>query len=182
MPHLGPCVQSTAPLSSTAAFEDATSNETVPKFLVLLIRVESDLQLRLFTLLDYCQVLKIIIETIPHATHRYPTVGDWFYDPDGTLHIKVSALSDWRHEALVAIHELAEAMLCKQDGVSQESVDKFDKDFEDHRHPDNNDEPGDDPMAPYAKQHCVATGIERIMAANLAVSWNEYADGLEKLP
>lgn len=46
MPRPCPCVQSTAPLSSTAAFEDATSNETVPKFLVLLIRVESDLQLR----------------------------------------------------------------------------------------------------------------------------------------
>jgi hypothetical protein len=182
MPHLGPCVQSTTPLSSTAAFEDATSNETVPKFLVLLIRVESDLQLRLFTLLDYCQVLKIIIETIPHATHRYPTVGDWFYDDEGVLHIKVSNLSDWRREMLVAVHELVEVLTCKHDGVTQGEVDKFDLDFENHRHPDNDDEPGDDVSAPYKFQHCLATGIERILAQQWGVTWKAYEDELESLP
>ncbi len=54
--------------------------------------------------------------------------------------------------------------------------------FEAHRHPDNEDEPGDDPTAPYVKQHCLATGIERILAQQWGVVWSEYADELEALP
>jgi len=126
--------------------------------------------------------MKIIIETIPHETHRYETCGDWYYDTDGTLHIKVSNLSDWRREMLVAVHELVEVLTCKNDGVSQEVVDKFDKEFEANRHPDNEDEPGDDPSAPYVKQHCLATGIERILAQQWGVVWSEYADEIESLP
>jgi hypothetical protein len=126
--------------------------------------------------------MKITIETIPHENHRYTTVGDWYYDADGTLQIKVSALSDWRREALIAVHELVEVLLCKQDGITTESVDKFDKEFEANRHPDNEDEPGDEPTAPYVKQHCMATGIERILAAALGVDWKPYEQELCDLP
>ncbi len=126
--------------------------------------------------------MKIIIETIPHEAHRYETPGDWFYDSDGVLHIKVSKLSDWRYEMLMAVHELVEVLTCKQDGVDQKSVDKFDMEFEKNRHPDNKDEPGDDPNAPYVKQHCLATGIERILAQRWGVSWKEYGDALSALP
>ena len=126
--------------------------------------------------------MKIVIETIPHETHRYTTVGDWFYDGDGTLQIKVSSLSDWRREALIAVHELVEVLLCKHDGVTTEVVDKFDKEFEANRHPDNDDEPGDEPAAPYVKQHCIATGVERILAAALGVDWKPYEKELCDLP
>ena len=124
--------------------------------------------------------MKIIIETIPHAQHRYTTVGDWFYEPDGTLQIKVSQLSDWRREALIAVHELVEVLLCKRDGVSAEAVDKFDKSFSFTEHP--SEEPGDSPEAPYKKQHCLATGVERILAAHLEVDWKTYEEELEELP
>lgn len=126
--------------------------------------------------------MKITIETIPHDQHRYSTVGDWYFDDKGDLTIKVSQLSDWRRECLVAVHELVEVLICKHDGVSQESVDSFDKNFEAHRHPDNEDEPGDEPTAPYVKQHCIATGIERLLAANLGVNWKEYEQELNDLP
>lgn len=126
--------------------------------------------------------MKITIEVIPHDQQRYPTVGDWLYTPEGDLEIKVSALSDWRRESLIAVHELVEVLICKHDGVSQESVDKFDMDYEANRHPDSEDEPGDDPAAPYVKQHCIATGVERILAASLGVNWKEYEDELTKLP
>jgi len=126
--------------------------------------------------------MKIVIETIPHEDQRYPTVGDWQWYSDGNLSIKVSNLSDWRREALIAVHELVEVLMCKQDGVTEQSVDEFDKNYEANRHPDNFDEPGDDPSAPYVKQHCVATGIERILAANLGVNWKEYEEELDKLP
>ncbi len=126
--------------------------------------------------------MKIVIETIPHETHRYPTCGDWWYDPDGTLQIRVSNLSDPRYEALIAVHELVEVLICKHEGIETETVDKFDKEFEAKREPDNFDEPGDEPTAPYVKQHCIATGVERILAAELGVSWKTYEEELEKLP
>lgn len=126
--------------------------------------------------------MKIIIETIPHEQQAYPTVGDWRYDPDGTLRIKVSEMSDWRHEACVAVHELVEVLMCKQAGVTVEMVDKFDKDFEAHRHPDSVEEPGDSMDAPYRLQHGIASGIERVLGAELGVDWNKYADEVEAFP
>lgn len=125
--------------------------------------------------------MNVTIQVIPHDQQRYPTVGDWYFEGDDLI-IKVSKLSDWRREMLIAIHELAEVLICKHKGISAESVDKFDKEFEQNRSPDNVDEPGDDPSAPYVTEHCIATGIERIMAAQLGVSWKEYESELEDLP
>ena len=125
--------------------------------------------------------MKINIHTIPHNLQRYPTVGDWWWENNGDLQIRVSKMSDWRFETLVAVHELVEVLLCKKDRVSQQSVDGFDKAFEAARKPGNVDEPGDDIKAPYRKQHGVASGVERILGALLGVDWNKYADEVESL-
>ena len=133
--------------------------------------------------------MNIEIETIPHKDHRYPTVGDWFYAHETAdtpkLIIRVSDLGDWRREALVAVHELIECLICKHDGVTQEAVDAFDKQFEKDRaegkHSET-EEPGDSAEAPYRRQHGVASGVERILAAALDVNWNAYADQIESLP
>jgi len=125
--------------------------------------------------------MKILIETIPHDQQRYPTVGDWYTDAQGTLHIKVSQLSDWRREVLIAVHELVEVMLCKHDGVTQEQVDKFDTDYEAARQPGDESEPGDHPSAPYVNQHCFATGVERLLAERLGVKWAPYEAELGEL-
>jgi hypothetical protein len=79
--------------------------------------------------------LKIVIETVDHQ--RYPTAGDWQLKPDG-LHILVSRMSDQRYEFLVGMHEAIEAYLCKQAGISQVAVDRFDQAYERRR------KPGDD--------------------------------------
>lgn len=126
--------------------------------------------------------MKIIIETIEHKDQRYSTVGDWFYNDQGELIIRVSNLSDWRREMLVAIHELVEVLTCKHSGIPQEVVDSFDMEYEKNRAEDNDLEPGDDPSAPYVNQHCLATGIERILAQQWGVKWSEYEDELGKLP
>lgn len=126
--------------------------------------------------------MKITIVTIPHDMQRYPTVGDWLFDKKGDLTIRVSGLGDWRKEALIAVHELVEVLICKHDGVSQKAVDKFDIAFEKARKPGNEDEPGDDNKAPYRRQHCIATAVERLLAAELDVPWNDYADAIEALP
>jgi len=126
--------------------------------------------------------MKITIETIPHTEQRYPTVGDWYYEKDGSLTIRVSEMSDWRHEACVAVHELVEALMCKDAGITQDDVDKFDKNFEANRPPDSVEEPGDSMKAPYRLQHGIASGIERILGAELGVDWNKYADEVEAFP
>lgn len=126
-------------------------------------------------------VMKIMIETIPHDNQRYETVGDWVFlappyvaEGDLGISITVSELGDWRYNALIAVHELVEVLLCKQRGITQEAVDAFDKNFELNRPEGNEDEPGDAPDAPYRKEHFFATNIEALLSAELGVNWQEY--------
>ena len=126
--------------------------------------------------------MNVRIEIIPHDQQRYPTCGDWILDENGDLVIRVSKLSDWRYEMLVAVHEFCEVLMCKQVGITQQAVDDFDKNFEAARLPGNEDEPGNDPTAPYIKQHGIATGIESILAAELGVLWKEYEKEIYALP
>ena len=91
----------------------------------------------------------ITIETIPHASQRYDTVGDWIWEDENYLRIRVSSMGRRRYAALVAVHELVEALLCWERGITTEMVDTFDKAFEAGRPEGNEDEPGDDPTCPY---------------------------------
>ena len=52
--------------------------------------------------------MRIHVEAIPHTQQRYETMGDWWWDPDDTLQMRVSTLPDWRYSMLIAIHELIE--------------------------------------------------------------------------
>lgn len=93
-------------------------------------------------------------------------------------------MSDWRYEALVLVHELVEVVLCQNEGVKQEDVDEFDMEFEKRRSKSltvDNSEPGDNRFAPYQKQHCIATGVERVLAACLGVKWADYETEINSL-
>lgn len=125
--------------------------------------------------------MKIVIKSIPHATHRYPTCGDWFYDDDGTLNILVSEEMPKESQQLVALHELAECLMCAANGVTQKIVDDFDMTYEANRKPGDESEPGDQKDAPYFSQHGLATGIERIIATQMGVSWIEHEAAIGKL-
>lgn len=121
--------------------------------------------------------MKINVETIPHSCQRYETVGDWTFEPDGTLNVNVSEMGNLPSnfhpgsedsEFLVAIHEIVEAYLCKKAGITVEEVDKFDIGYQ------INQEPGNDPDAPYHIQHLIATSIEMMLCAALNLSWSEH--------
>jgi hypothetical protein len=124
--------------------------------------------------------VKITIRSIPHDQQRYETVGDWQII-DGEVVITVSDTGEWLYNALVALHELVEFLICHDRGITQEAVDKFDIDFESRRSADNEDEPGDEPEAPYENAHSIATGVERILAAALAVKWRHFEDAINAL-
>lgn len=124
--------------------------------------------------------MNIIIKSIPHKEHRYPTCGDWWFE-DGTLQIRVSEELPEKSQELVVLHELAEVFMCKANGVTQEQVDQFDMNFEANRHPDDESEPGDHPDAPYKDQHGLATAIERIAATQMGVNWLDHEHDIEHL-
>ncbi len=116
---------------------------------------------------------------IPEVEQRREVNGaDWFWDAAGDLQVRVSPLSDWRYEVLLQIHELVEAVLCSHDGVPQSAVDAFDIEYDKTHTFDVN--AGDDPACPYLKQHCVATAVERILAAHMGVCWETYDKELAK--
>jgi len=122
--------------------------------------------------------MNITITTIPHKAQRYPTAGDWQIDTLGNLLITISALGDWRYEFLVALHELVEVVLCIARGIPQDIVDAFDMAWQEH---DGLEEPGDDPAAPYHKEHQLAECFERWAAVLLLVKWRDYEKALDAL-
>jgi len=128
--------------------------------------------------------MKIIIETISHDKQVYPTVGDYRYDEEGTLHIKVSDLGDIYMETMVAIHELIEERLVRKAGIPIKEIDDFDIMYEKEReqglHRDD-EEPGFDSRAPYLDFHTFASGIEMALCSKLGINWNEYSNKVNSL-
>ena len=117
----------------------------------------------------------VTMNAIPYAKMRYPTAGDWRWRDIDMLEITVARMPDPRYETLIAAHELVEAVLCRQDGVSEQAVDAWDL-----AHPDA-DEPGEVPGAPYFKQHAAASEIEHLLAAKLGVDWSQYEKAIDDL-
>lgn len=124
--------------------------------------------------------MRIVIETIPHASHRYPTVGDYWRDTDGTMQVRVSEVTDERHALLVAVHEVIEAFLCEQRGIAEEAITAFDCA---HLADDDPwvDDPGHCPEAPYHREHVFAECIERLFAFEMGVNWQAYGAAIEAL-
>ena len=119
---------------------------------------------------------KIIIKTVPDNLQRYNTVGDYYTDTDGNRIFAVSDMNNWKYEMLVMVHEIVEAALCQDRGITDQMIDVFDMNFEAERLADpHGREPGDSTDAPYYKEHQFATKIERMLADELGVAWDEYA-------
>lgn len=116
------------------------------------------------------------IQTIHHAGQRYDTVGDYWSPFPNRLNIRVSAMGDEEYEFLVAIHEFVEAMLCRFRGISDESIDSWDKTYSGEA-----TEPGADALAPYHKEHMFAESIERLVAAELRINWEAYDAAVKEL-
>lgn len=108
------------------------------------------------------------------------TGADWWWEEEGNLQVRVaSELTDWRERACLMIHEAAEALMCKHNGVTVAKVDAFDAQFKGENEIDVN--AGDDPAAPYRLEHTYATAIERVLSGVLEVDWKSYDERLSKL-
>jgi hypothetical protein len=120
-------------------------------------------------------MITITITTVPHDRQRYPTVGDWVFDKDNVLSVRVSEMGNPNYEFLVALHELIEAWLCREKGITTSQVDTFDLAFV------GDGEPGDDPSSPYHEMHQLATQIEERVANALDIDWQLYDTTLARL-
>lgn len=124
--------------------------------------------------------MKITIQTIPHASQRYETVGDWIFDENGDLWITVSDLGDWRKSLLVGFHELIESSLCQHRHIDEPLVSAFDIAMLANPN-EYADDPGHDPEAPYHSEHVFAECMERLFAQQLGVNWKEYGEAIDAL-
>ena len=127
--------------------------------------------------------IKCIMRTIPHNYHEYPTVGNYKWVGD-TLIIFVSDMKNDRHHMLVFLHEYIEANLCKFRGISEQSITDFDIFYEMRREMgfvDEFSEPGDSDLAPYQKEHQFSTMIEKMLAKQLRVNWQDYEEKINEL-
>lgn len=112
--------------------------------------------------------------TIPHKSQRYDTAGDyrthgfvdWYYVSENPL--------GWKAELAVLIHEMIEYQLCKEAGIKEEDITKFDIES-------GHDDPGSLKSAPYHKQHKIATKIEKYVVKQLGLDWAEYDDSFSQL-
>jgi hypothetical protein len=126
--------------------------------------------------------MKATLGEINHKDQRYETVGDWILHSDtGQFDILVSKMPIPDFVTLVQVHELIEAWLCFRRGITQEQVDAFDIEYERNRPEGDESEPGDDPKAPYFREHQFATKIEKLFAEELGVDWAEYERAIYEL-
>jgi hypothetical protein len=128
--------------------------------------------------------MKIAIITIPHNNQRYKSVGDYVWENDDTLLVYVSDTGNKKYNFLIAIHEVIEAFLCEERGIKETDISAFDIKFENERveglHTAN-EEPGYAKDSPYMNEHFFAESIERLLAGQLNINWDEYDKVLEKL-
>ena len=117
----------------------------------------------------------ILIRTILHKHHRYPTVGDYWVDEFDNQQVRVSNMQNDDFEFLVVLHELIENHLTQRIGIKEEDITDFDM-----AHLDA-EEPGHLKDAPYHREHIFAECIERIVAHYMLVDWEEYTEAIEKL-
>ncbi len=128
--------------------------------------------------------MKILIETIPHSEQRYHTCGDYYFDTDGTIHVKISHTED-KYDQAIIIHELFELFSILNKGIKVEDIDAFDIAFEKLReeHPllIGDQEPGDMITAPYFEDHQKATEVEKVFATHNGIDWDIYNNVINNL-
>ena len=118
--------------------------------------------------------MEIYAKTIKHDQQRYDTCGDYWIFP-GLINIRVSDMGNEDYNFLVAVHEIIEAYLTNKRGIREEDITEFDKRFK------GDGEPGDAENSPYRLEHQFADMIEKLIADEIGVNWNEYQTAMNVL-
>ena len=96
--------------------------------------------------------------------------GDYWVDEKGILQIRAVEMPDLMFSHYILEHEYHEAIRCYRDGISLESIEKWDADHEGH------DDPGSLTDAPYHTHHMNALMKERLSCLMDGVDFEEYGN------
>lgn len=96
--------------------------------------------------------------------------GDYWLDEKGILQIRAVEMPNLMHSHYILLHEYMEAVRCYRDGISLESIEKWDA-----LHADS-DDPGSLPGSPYRDHHEDSISLERVACAQDGFKWPEYDD------
>ena len=118
----------------------------------------------------YLQVYKV-----PLSEQQYTTLGDYCKTKYG-VRFKITDIGNQDFENLIFLHEYNEYLLTQKRGITIKQITDFDLQWEVlyYKHLNTTQEPGDDPKAPYHKEHEFAKLIEREICEQLGYSWEEY--------
>jgi hypothetical protein len=94
--------------------------------------------------------------------------GDYWIDEKGVLQIRAVEMPDLMYSHYILLHEYLEAVRCIRDGISLESIERFDALHSDH------DDPGTLPDAPYRAQHMASMMLEMVACLQDGYTWDEY--------
>lgn len=108
---------------------------------------------------------------------RYCSVGD-YHKHGGIWSVDTADLRNKYYNFLIHLHELVELALVEKRGIKQTDIDRFDiqweKDEASGKHEKTYPEAGDDPAAPYHKEHMFALKFEKEMCRELGFDWKAY--------
>lgn len=129
--------------------------------------------------------MRIVIESIPVESMRIPgSLGDYWYDKDGALQVRVAEMGSVDYQTLIAVHEVVEEWLTKRRGLTEPEIQAFDEkwtqEWREGKHR-LEDEPGFAPNAPYGREHTLADAIERMLVAFAGISMSDYEAAVERL-
>lgn len=82
---------------------------------------------------------------------------------------------------MLGVHELCEALMCMDQGISFKAIDRWDMAYEKNRKPGDESEPGEHKGCPYRDAHLTALRIEMAMAVELGVDWCAYERRLNEV-
>lgn len=129
--------------------------------------------------------MEIHIKTIIIEKMRISgSLGDYWYDSDGVLQIRVADLGDEFMEKSICVHEIIEEALTKKRGLLEPDIQAFDE-YHDMRikqglvSPEK--EAGYDENAPYRNEHTFCDSVERMMFAMANIPWSDYEEKVNSL-
>ncbi len=123
---------------------------------------------------------KITIEFINSEEQLYPTCGNYF-ETENEYKFFITKQDDPKKNLLILFHEMVEYALCTDRGISEKEITDFDLEWNkklESRDTTLEDEPGNEKLAPYYKEHRFSENIERLMALALNIDWADYEKNL----
>jgi hypothetical protein len=117
----------------------------------------------------------INIKFIDSEDQRYPTCGD-YWETDTSYEFRITKQVRDERSILILLHEMVEYFLCTRRGISEQEITEFDLEWEQKRQQGDQiaDEPGNEPDAPYYWEHRFSENVERIVALEADIDWEDY--------